>query len=216
LEYARCYSVLAVQRAFRREYRKEPPCKQSIMRWYRPCKDSGCLCKRKSTDRPKVPDETVERVRESFMRSPQKSTVWASRELGLPQQTVKRLWLVHLTWICCSCGCFHNWLLIPGILSSNKTGHIRRYLNDELPHRCIWRVGPPRSPDLTPCDFFLWGYIKDLVYVPPLSRLLVELRERIAATLMTIDRMMLQNVWNELDYRLDVCRVTQGVYIEHL
>jgi hypothetical protein len=32
---------------------------------------------------------------------------------------------------------------------------------------------------------------------------------------MTIDRMMLKNVWNELDYRLDVCRVTQGAHIEH-
>ena len=27
---------------------------------------------------------------------------------------------------------------------------------------------PPRSPDATPCDFFLWGYVKDQVYVPPL------------------------------------------------
>jgi hypothetical protein len=91
--------------------------------------------------------------------------------------------------------------------------NVRRYLNDELPHRWIGRVGeddialfpwPSRSPDLTPCDFFLWGYIKDLVYVPPLPRSLVELRERIAAAVMTIDRMMLQNVWNEFDYRLDV------------
>ena len=24
---------------------------------------------------------------------------------------------------------------------------------------------PPRSPDLTPCDFFLWGYLKSKVYV---------------------------------------------------
>jgi hypothetical protein len=24
---------------------------------------------------------------------------------------------------------------------------------------------PPRSPDLTVCDFFLWGYVKDRVYV---------------------------------------------------
>ena len=22
--------------------------------------------------------------------------------------------------------------------------------------------------DATPCDFFLWGYVKDQVYVPPL------------------------------------------------
>jgi hypothetical protein len=57
--------------------------------------------------------------------------------------------------------------------------NVRRYLNDELPHRWIGRVGeddaalfpwPHRSPDLTPCDFFLWAYIKDLVYVPPLPR----------------------------------------------
>ncbi|PNF30068.1 hypothetical protein B7P43_G04744 [Cryptotermes secundus] len=104
-------------------------------------------------------------------------------------------------------------------------GNVRRYLNNELQHRWIGRVGeddvalftwPLRSPDLTPCDFFLWGYIKDRVYVPPLPRTLVELRERIDAAVMTIDRMMLQNTWNELDYRLDVCRVTQGAHIEHL
>jgi hypothetical protein len=103
--------------------------------------------------------------------------------------------------------------------------NVRRYLNDELPHRWIGLVGeddvtlfpwPPRSPDLTPCDFFLWGYIKALVYVPPLPRSLIKLRERIAAAVMTIDRMMLQNVWNELNYRLDMCRVTQGAHIEHL
>jgi len=23
---------------------------------------------------------------------------------------------------------------------------------------------PPRSPDLTPCDFFVWGYLKAKVY----------------------------------------------------
>ncbi|PNF20256.1 hypothetical protein B7P43_G15455 [Cryptotermes secundus] len=73
----------------------------------------------------------------------------------------------------------------------------------------------PRSSDLTPCDFLLWGYIKDHVYIPPLPRALVELRESIVAAVMTIDR-MLQNVLNELDYRLDVCRVTQGAHIEHL
>ena len=23
------------------------------------------------------------------------------------------------------------------------------------------KMSPPRSPDLTPCDFFLWGFLKD-------------------------------------------------------
>ena len=102
---------------------------------------------------------------------------------------------------------------------------VRDYLNDELPHRWIGSIceddldlfpRPPRSPDLTSCDFFLLGYVKELVDVPRLPQSLVELKERISAAVRTIDRTMLQNVWNELEYRLDVCRVTKGALIEHL
>ena len=35
---------------------------------------------------------------------------------------------------------------------------------------------PPRSPDATTCDFFLWGYVKDQVYVPPLPGSIPELK----------------------------------------
>ncbi|KAF2344443.1 Protein of unknown function DUF4817 [Trinorchestia longiramus] len=34
-----------------------------------------------------------------------------------------------------------------------------------LNHRIEW---PPRSSDLTPCDFFLWGHLKSKVYSSPL------------------------------------------------
>ena len=41
-------------------------------------------------------------------------------------------------------------------------------LNHHLPRRWIGRRGhiewPPRSPDLTVCDFFLWGALRDKVY----------------------------------------------------
>ena len=57
---------------------------------------------------------------------------------------------------------------------------------------------PSMSPDLMSCDFYL-GYLKDRVYVPPLSTTLIPLRERIGNAVMAIDEMMLQNVWNELD-----------------
>ena len=71
---------------------------------------------------------------------------------------------------------------------------------------------PPRSPDLTPCDFFsLRGFVKETVFVPDN---LQALRDRITAVV--IDRGMLTHVWNELDYRLDVCRISQGGHIEHL
>ncbi|GBM00972.1 hypothetical protein AVEN_55492-1 [Araneus ventricosus] len=73
-----------------------------------------------------------------------------------------------------------------------------------------------RSPDLTPCDFFLWGYVNDKVYVPPMPKTLQALQERIIAAVTDIDGNMLLNVWTELDYRWDMCRVTKGAHIEHL
>ena len=62
---------------------------------------------------------------------------------------------------------------------------------------------PPRSPDATPCDFFLWGYIEDQVYVPPLPASIPSLKVRIRTAIETITADMLQTVWNELDYRVD-------------
>ena len=60
------------------------------------------------------------------------------------------------------------------------------------------------------------GYVKDQVYVPPLPACISELKVRIRITIETITTEMLQTVWNELDYRVDVCRITKGAHIEHL
>ena len=72
------------------------------------------------------------------------------------------------------------------------------------------------TPDVTPCEVFLWGYVKDQVYVPPLPASITELKVRIRTAIETITADMLQTVWNELDYRVDVCRITNGAHIEHL
>jgi len=48
---------------------------------------------------------------------------------------------------------------------------------------CKW---PPRSPDLTVFDFFLWGYVKDRVYVPPLPATVDELQEGITAAVNSV------------------------------
>jgi len=75
---------------------------------------------------------------------------------------------------------------------------------------------PPCSPDATPCDFYQWVYIKDQVYVPPLPASIPELKVRIRIAIKTITADMLQTVWNELDYRVDVYTITKGAHIEHL
>jgi hypothetical protein len=64
-----------------------------------------------------------------------------------------------------------------------------------------------------------WWYInsvKDSVYVPPLPMSLQELRDRITHALQTITADMLHRVWDEFDYRVDVCRVTRGAHSEGL
>ena len=43
--------------------------------------------------------------------------------------------------------------------------------------------------------------------VPLVTDNLQELRDRITAAVALIDRDMMTHVWNELDYRLDVCRI---------
>lgn len=51
---------------------------------------------------------------------------------------------------------------------------VREYLQNKFGNRWMGTYGavawPPRSPDLTPLDFFLWGHLKNEVYsTPPLS-----------------------------------------------
>jgi hypothetical protein len=53
-------------------------------------------------------------------------------------------------------------------------------------------------------------------YVPLTPRDLPQLRQRIVEAVATIDRQMLQRVWQELDYRIDICRVTKSRQIENL
>jgi hypothetical protein len=69
--------------------------------------------------------------------------------------------------------------------------------------------------DATPRDFFLWGYIKDQVYISPLPASIPELKVQIRTAIETITVDMLQTVCNELDYHVDVCRITKGAHIEH-
>ena len=75
---------------------------------------------------------------------------------------------------------------------------------------------PPRSPDAIPRDFFTWGYVKVQIYVSPLPASIPELKVRIRTTTETITSDMLQTVWNGLDYRVDVYRITKGAHIENL
>jgi hypothetical protein len=59
-------------------------------------------------------------------------------------------------------------------------------------------------------------HVKERVFVPPMPRDLPDLKARIIAAVKNVYAPMLTRVCQELEYRIDVCRVTRGAHIEHL
>jgi hypothetical protein len=58
--------------------------------------------------------------------------------------------------------------------------------------------------------------MKDTAFVPPLSANLQDLRNRITAAVALVDHDMLTGTWNEMDYRIDICRITKYGHMKHL
>jgi hypothetical protein len=70
---------------------------------------------------------------------------------------------------------------------------------------------PPRSCDLTPCDFFLWPHIKNLICTTPINYL-AELRKWITPKINEINNnpIVLENVTNGIRQRTRWCLQEQG------
>jgi len=66
------------------------------------------------------------------------------------------------------------------------------------------------------CDYFLWGYAKKKVYVPPLPTDLEELKTRIKDAVNAVTQDMTSNVWEEFEYRMGIYRAAYGGHIENL
>jgi len=91
------------------------------------------------------------------------------------------------------------------------------FLDATFRNRWVGRDGPtpwpPRSPDITHLDFFLWGYVKDKVFSTPVPDITI-LKARITDGIATVTEDMLENTWREIDYQLDVLRATKGALVE--
>ncbi|GFU63556.1 hypothetical protein TNCV_4255971 [Trichonephila clavipes] len=68
---------------------------------------------------------------------------------------------------------------------------------------------PPRSCDLTPLDYFLWGYVKSLVYADK-PQTLDHLEDNIRRVIADIRPQMLEKVIENWTSRLDYIRASRG------
>ncbi|GFW51848.1 uncharacterized protein TNCV_1187801 [Trichonephila clavipes] len=86
-------------------------------------------------------------------------------------------------------------------------------LKDTFGDRLISRFGPvnwpPRSCDLIPLDYFLWGYVKSLVYADK-AQTLDHLEDNIRRVIADIRPQMLEKVIENWTSRLDYIRASHG------
>ena len=81
-----------------------------------------------------------------------------------------------------------------------------------LNHRVEW---PPRSPDLTPCDFFLWGYLKSKVYTTP-PHSIDDLRARLnhEVNVLRNNPEMIRKSVRDMRRRCQLCIERNGGHVE--
>jgi hypothetical protein len=94
---------------------------------------------------------------------------------------------------------------------------VTEFLDEIFPRRWIGRGGcqqwPPRSPDLTTLDFYFWGYVQQSVYSVRIHNI-QHSKQRIREAAASVTPDVLGRVWREMEYRLDVCRATNGAHTE--
>ena len=95
---------------------------------------------------------------------------------------------------------------------------VKAWLSEKFPDRWIGRGGPvewpARSPDLTPPDFFLWGYLKHKVYAHR-PRTIVELMDRIRQACAEIPIEMCKRACQNVPIRLKRCQELGGRQISN-
>jgi hypothetical protein len=74
---------------------------------------------------------------------------------------------------------------------------------------------PPRSPDLTSPDFFLWSYLKDTVYRSN-PRALKQLKMNITRAIEEVNEGTLRKVAWSMVKRVDKCIEMSGHHFQHL
>ncbi|GFS92008.1 uncharacterized protein TNCV_1931701 [Trichonephila clavipes] len=86
-------------------------------------------------------------------------------------------------------------------------------LKDTFGDRLISRFGPvnwlPRSCDLSPLDYFLWGYVKSLVYADK-PQTLDNSEDNIRRVISDIRPQMLEKVFENWTSRFDYIRASRG------
>jgi hypothetical protein len=88
----------------------------------------------------------------------------------------------------------------------------RTNVEDIIISKGLW---PPGSPDLNPCDFYLWGKLITVVYANN-PHDLETLVQNICEAIYNIQQCELQQASRNLLKRIQTCLTAEGRHFEHL
>ena len=104
-----------------------------------------------------------------------------------------------------------SWWIQDGATPHTSNASLR-YLRGQFPRKVVNNRGdvewPPRSPDLTVCDFFLWGYMKQQIWEQPQNlqpQTLDQLKASITNVAANLDPQMIRNAFAGMVNRVNKC-----------
>lgn len=101
---------------------------------------------------------------------------------------------------------------------SHNARRINDILNERFGEQWMGTNGPvrwpARSPDLTPLDFFLWGFLKNEIYETR-SNNINELRIHFRNSLRKVTHMHIYNATRSVEKRCRKCLENNGLQFEH-
>jgi len=89
---------------------------------------------------------------------------------------------------------------------------IESFFDDRIISKSLW---PPRSPDLSPPDFFLWSAFKGKTYANK-PHTIQELEKNIRREIAAISEDVLQATFANMKRRFQLCLDSGGEHFQHL
>ena len=91
---------------------------------------------------------------------------------------------------------------------------LRLHFGTRLIGRRLGVQWAPHSPDLSPLDFFLWGYVKSRAYVSK-PQTIADLKAAIAQVIGGITTDQCRRTVDHFRHRIQVCLKRRGRHLEH-
>ena len=96
--------------------------------------------------------------------------------------------------------------------SNESMTEIESFFDDRIISKALW---PPRSPDLSPPDFFLWDALKGKTYASK-PRTIQEMENNIRREIAVISEDVLQATFANMKRRVQLCLDSCGEHFQHL